>query len=47
MTFNLMRVTSCESIGSEMCSVYHTKCEGETARSVAVTITLSCLVTRS
>ncbi len=47
MTFDLMRVTSCESVGSEMCSMCDTKCEGETAVSVAGTLTLLCLATRS
>lgn len=41
-----MRVTSCESVGSEMCA-YDTNCEGETAGSVAGNLTLLCLVTRS
>lgn len=30
-----------------MCSVYHPKCEGETTGSVAGTMTLLCMVTRS
>lgn len=47
VTFNLMRVTSCETIGSEMCSLYDTKCEGETAGSVAGTVTLLCFVTHT
>lgn len=40
MNFNLMSVTSCESVGSEVCSVYDRTCEGETARSVAGTLML-------
>lgn len=47
LTFDLLRITSCESVGSEMCSVYHTKCEGENTGSVAGTMTLLCMVTRS